>query len=289
MKISFIAKLANFILKKTKPSYMDSQSDVEEFLLKKSNQQKKHVKSIFKSFDFNGMQVFTIGNKSKSKNTILYIHGGAFVNEVNLQHLFYSYILSRKLNAYVLVPVYPLTPDFNYSHSFKLIEELYACMLDEYDNIIFMGDSAGGGFIFSFCQYLNEINLKQPNQIVAFSPWVDISMSGEYSKYKFSDPILGEIGLKNIGKSWAGNLNTTDYKVSPLFGDNKDLANTLIFTGTNELFYPDIKKYAEKLKNSGVNVKLIEKEGMFHIYPMFPIPEAKQALNQIIEYVKFNE
>ena len=90
---------------------------------------------------------------SKSKNTILYIHGGAFVNEVNLQHLFYSYILSRKLNAYVLVPVYPLTPDFNYSHSFKLIEELYACMLDEYDNIIFMGDSAGGGFIFSFCQF----------------------------------------------------------------------------------------------------------------------------------------
>ena len=63
----------------------------------------------------------------------------------------------------------------------------------------------------------------------------------------------------------------------------------ITFTGTNELFYPDIKKYAEKLKNSGVNVKLIEKEGMFHIYPMFPIPEAKQALNQIIEYVKFNE
>ena len=51
MKISFIAKLANFILKKTKPGYMDSQSDVEEFLLKKSNQQKKYVKSIFKSFD----------------------------------------------------------------------------------------------------------------------------------------------------------------------------------------------------------------------------------------------
>ena len=41
--------------------------------------------------------------------------------------------------------------------------------------------------------------------------------------------------------------------------------------------------------NNQINVKLIEKEGMFHIYPMFPIPEAKQALNQIIEYVKFNE
>lgn len=41
MKISFIAKLANFILKKTKPSYMDSQSDVEEFLLKKIKSAKK--------------------------------------------------------------------------------------------------------------------------------------------------------------------------------------------------------------------------------------------------------
>ena len=80
-----------------------------------------------------------------------------------------------------------------------------------------MGDSAGGGFVLSFCQYLNSIGLKQPSNIIVFSPWVDISLSGgNYEEFKDSDPILGEIGLREIGKSWAGDFDTHDFKVSPL-------------------------------------------------------------------------
>ena len=96
-----------------------------------------------------------------------------------------------------------------------------------------------------------------------------------------NDPILGEIGLKEIGKSWAGNLDTKDYRVSPIFGDNDGLAKTLIFAGTDEIFYKDIVKYVEKLKKSNVNVKLITGKDQFHIYPLFPIPEAKKAFRQI--------
>ena len=141
-----------------------------------------------------------------------------------------------------------------------------------------MGDSAGGGFIHSFCQHLKSINLPQPDNIITFSPWVDISMSNP--PYNSSDDsILGEIGLREIGKSWAGDLDTNDYKVSPLFGDNVDLADTLIFVGENELFCRDIKKYVENLKKDGVNVKLIVGSGLFHIYPLFPIPEAKTAFD----------
>ena len=96
-----------------------------------------------------------------------------------------------------------------------------------------------------------------------------------------NDPVLGEIGLKEVGKSWAGELNTQDYRVSPLFGDNTNLPDTLIFAGEKEIFYNDIKKYSENLKNDGVNVRLVTGNDLFHIYPLFPMPEAYAAFKEI--------
>ena len=275
-KKSIIAKIEEAILNFTKPDYMDSKEKVDDFLITKPNQ--KPPMSIFKSIDFNGMKVYTFG-KPNSKNTILYVHGGAYVGEINYQHFLYCLKLSRKLNAYVLAPVYPLAPSNKAMKTYEMITGLYKSLIKK-ENLILMGDSAGGGFILSFAQYLKTVNLPQPSKLIAFSPWVDISMSNPpYDSG--NDPILGEIGLKEIGRSWIGDLNEKDYMVSPIFGDNKNLADTLIFAGTNEIFYKDIKKFVDNLKRDDVNVKFIKADGLFHIYPLFPSPEAKKAFKEI--------
>ena len=277
-KKSFIAKVEEAILKSTKLKFMDSKDNVDDFLNERLNSHDKPPKSIFKSFDFNGTQVFTFGDKN-AKNTILYIHGGAYVLEINYQHFLYCFLLSRKLDAYVLAPVYPLAPNHKADETYGIITELYEMLLPR-DNLILMGDSAGGGFVHSFCQYLKTLNLPQPKRIITFSPWVDISMSNQPYDSE-NDPVLGEIGLKEIGKSWAGEFNTQDWRVSPLFGNNTDLADTLIFVGENEIFCKDIKLYVENLKKDGVDVKLVTGGDLFHIYPLFPIPEAKKAFKEI--------
>lgn len=276
---SLISKFAETILNMTKPDYMDNQEMINKFLAEKSKINEKPVKSIFKSTDFDGMKVFTFGDEN-SKNIIVYVHGGAYVNEINWQHYLFCYLLSRKLNAYVLAPVYPLAPLHKSMETFERITEFYKKLIQTHQNITLMGDSAGGGFVLSFCQYLKSIDLPQPSNIIVFSPWVDISMSNPpYDSA--NDPILGEIGLREIGKSWAGDLDTTDYRVSPIFGDNTNLPKTLIFAGDNEIFYKDIKKYYEDLKSKGVEARLITGPGLFHIYPLFPIPEASQAFKEI--------
>ena len=277
-KKSFIANVEEAILRFTKPDYMDSKRSVDDFLKDKLNAQEKPVKSIFKSININGMQVFTFGDVN-SKNTILYIHGGAFIGQINYQHFLFCFLLSRKLDAHVLAPVYPLAPANKAEQTYELITGLYKKLIKG-NNLTVMGDSAGGGFVHSFCQYLKTIDLPQPQKIITFSPWVDISMSN--TPYDSDDdPILGEIGLREIGKSWAGSWDTKDYRVSPLFGDNSNLPDTLIFAGENEIFYSDIKKYVENLKNDGVDVKFIVGSGLFHIYPLFPIPEARTAFNEL--------
>lgn len=272
--MSVIAKISEKILRSTKPDYMDSLDKVNEFLADKED---AAPKSIFKSFNFNGMKVFHFGDKSKSDKTIIFIHGGAYVNEINYQHFLYCYKLARKLNAYVLAPAYPLAPKHSCDETYELVTDLYRQYSK--DNVILMGDSAGGGFVLSFCQYLNTIDLPQPDNIIVFSPWVDISMSDDYDSSR--DPILGEVGLREIGKAWAGDLDTKDYKVSPLYGDSSNLARTLIFAGDNEIFYKDILKYVENLKRDDVDYRLIVGKGLFHIYPLFPMPEARDAFKEI--------
>ena len=273
---SFIAKIEEAILRFTKPDYMDSAQKADDFL--KNNPSSKPPGGIFKSIDIDGVEVFTFGDES-ARNTILYVHGGAFIGEINYQHLIYCFLMSRKLDAYVIAPVYPLAPDHTASQTFDLMKGLYENLIQR-EKLILMGDSAGGGFVYSFCQYLKTIDMAQPDKIITFSPWVDVSMSNPPYDSK-NDPILGEEGLREIGKAWAGDLSTKDYMVSPLFGDNTGLADTLIFAGTGEIFYKDIRKYAENLKMDGVNVRLIVGKELFHIYPLFPIPEARGALKEI--------
>ena len=271
-KKSFIAKIEEAILRYTKPKYMDSKEDVDDFLNNKPVQ--KPPQGIFKMSD---SHLYTFGNEN-AKNTILFVHGGAFVSEMNYQHLLYCLKMSRKLDAHVMAPVYPLAPQHNAMETYDMITEIYEKL--DHENLILMGDSAGGGFVLSFAQYLKTVGLPQPRKIIAFSPWVDISMSN--SPYDNEhDPILGEIGLKEMGKSWAGDLDTKDYRVSPLYGDVAGQAQTLIFSGTGEIFYKDIELYVEKLKKSNVDVKFIKGEGLFHIYPLFPSPEAKKAFKEV--------
>lgn len=156
-KKSFIAGIVEAILSSNKLKFMDSKENVDDFL--KNLPKNKPPKGIFKSIELNGMDVFTFGDEN-AKNTILYIHGGAYALEINYQHLLYCWLLSRKLDAHVLAPVYPLAPLHNANEAHDMITELYGKLVQR-SNLILMGDSAGGGFVHSFCQYLKTVNLPQ--------------------------------------------------------------------------------------------------------------------------------
>lgn len=277
MSPSLMSKFVKIILKHTKPSYMTSKDELDKYL---TDNNSKIPDNFFKSFDFNGIEVFKFGDNEKDK--IIYLHGGAFINEINYQHFLYCYLISIILNIEVLAPVYPLAPNNSYKSTYGFLLDFYKSLSG---NITIMGDSAGGGIALSFCQYLNTVNIPQPKHIIAISPWVDLSMSGDYGD-ESNDVVLGKSGLEEIGKLWAGNLNTKDFKVSPLYGCNKGLAQTLIFTGTDEIFHDDIKKYFKNLKNDDVNARLITGEGLFHVYPLFPIPEAVYAFKEIKNEIK---
>ena len=69
-----------------------------------------------------------------------------------------------------------------------------------------------------------------------------------------------------------------------MFGDLKGLSHVTVTVGTHELFYPDIIKLYDMLDPSGSN-ELIIGEEMIHVYPLVPMPEAKEADEKIISAI----
>ena len=97
--------------------------------------------------------------------------------------------------------------------------------------------------------------------------------------------MLSFYGLKEMGKLWAGNLDIKDYKVLPIYGDISNLKDVYLFVGIREILYLDVTKFYDKLQDNNITSKLYVGEGMNHVYPVYPIPEAKEALKQICDII----
>ena len=64
------------------------------------------------------------------------------------------------------------------------------------------------------------------------------------------------------------------------------LKDVTLFTGTHEFFYPDIVKFSKILEDKGIRTRLYVGEGLNHVYPAFPIPEADKAIETMCEIIK---
>ncbi len=284
------SKIIETVLEKTHREYIDNADKAKEHLTERSLEEdepyeipKRIYHTKVESKDMFGCQMILFNEIEDAEHLVIYIHGGIYVNEIRLPHISFCDNLAKKINACVFTPIYPLAPNHTYKETYEIVEKLYNHLLTMNKPIIIMGDSAGGGFTASFCEYLAINNLPQPKNIILISPWVDVSMSGDYDDVEY-DPMLGVEGAREMGKSWAGDLDPKDYRISPLFGEVSKLPKTTLFIGTHEIIYSDVIKFYDKLKDNGVDVELNVGEEMSHVYPLYPfVPESKEAFNHIVE------
>ncbi len=290
--MSKMSKIVEFALEKKHPKYFDGVSEARKHLEKRSLEEDepyKIPKRIYhtkvESKDLFGCQMVLFNDVEDSERLVIYLHGGIYVNEIVLPHITFCDKLAKKANACVYAPIYPLAPNHTYEKTYEIVEKLYKQLLTIDKPITIMGDSAGGGLAVAFCEYLAVNDLPQPENLIGISPWIDVSMSGDYDEVEF-DPIGGIDSLREMGKAWAGDLDLKDYRVSPLFGDVTKLPKTTLFVGTHEVLYSDMQKFYKKLTDSDVDVELNIGEGMNHVYPIYPlVPESKEAFNHIVDVI----
>lgn len=232
-------------------------------------------------------RVFYVNEEMESRYVVFYIHGGAYLHDIILPHWQFIDKLAKKTRAQVIVPIYRLVPFATYKEAFDLIVPLYKNIAESFPEkkIMLMGDSAGGGLSLALTEVFKQEGIRMPDELVLLSPWVDVVMDNEeLAEYEKKDPFLDIASLKPVAKRWAGDLDTADPKISPINGDLKGIRNVTVFAGTSELLYPDIVKFYRMLEEDASN-ELIIGEEMNHVYPLFPIPEAKPAIEKIFQVV----
>lgn len=239
-----------------------------------------------------GMQVFVWNDKQDPNQKVLfYIHGGAYINQPTDFHYKAVDKMAQELDAKVVFPNYPKAPRYTYEDAFPKMEKLYRQMLDQTadsKNITLMGDSAGGGFSLGFAMYVRDHKLPQPKDIILLSPWMDLATDNPaIADYEAVDPILSAWGLDRMGELWSnGRANMDNPYVSPIYGDFGGLGKLSIFVGTHEIFLPDNQKLHDLLTQQGIDHNYIQADKMNHVYVIFPIPEAKEAQEQMVEIIK---
>ncbi len=253
-----------------------------------------------KGFEHQLFQIneFTIerltSNKPNWDHVILQLHGGGYIGKLRNVHRNMAKIYSDLGRGICVVsPDYRVAPEFPYPAALEDAIASFDWLLEKgykEEQIIIVGDSAGGGLAMALCLYLKVRERKLPCGIVAMSPWTDMTASGKSYHVNFEkDPLFGKTTDSVLfNRDYLGDEREDKPYVSPLFGDFHGFPPMLIQAGSYEMLLSDSIAVAKKAKASGVSVDFQVYEGMFHDFQMAGelIPESKSAWEEVGKFIE---
>ncbi|WP_159520640.1 alpha/beta hydrolase [Sunxiuqinia indica] len=222
---------------------------------------------------------------------IFYVHGGGYVSGSCNDHRALVSKIALNSGITTLLYEYGLAPENPFPAALDDSLNVYKAVLEKgykAENILMMGESAGGGLSLALLLKLRDNGIPLPSAAVAISPWTDLSCSSEtyLTKNKVS---LAPLNSWNVfSHYYVAKSDVRNPYISPLFGDLKGLPPLFINSGNSDELFDDGKKFAQKAKQAGVDVFFREGEGMVHCYPMMApfFPEATEAMNEIVQFIK---
>lgn len=204
------------------------------------------------------------------KRVILYFHGGAFCLCSSRTHRGLLMRIAGYSDAVVLCINYGRPPECPWPIPIDHCLEAYEWMLGRCpaSQIIFAGDSAGGGLVVAVMAAARAKGLPMPAGGVMWSPWLDLTdcVSGSWTENQRYDYLPQDWALL-FAKAYAGE-NTLE-KVSPGHVSLRGLPPLLIEVGDCECLHDQVVAFAARAKKEGVDVSLHVAPAMVHVFPLF--------------------
>ncbi len=152
------------------------------------------------------------------------------------------------------------------------------------------GDSAGGGLVAGAVLRMRDEGSGMPGALVLWSPWSDITESGDsYVTLKDTD-FLSYAGFLDVcAAAYASPADQKNPYVSPVYGDyRKGYPPTLIQGGTREIFLSNFVRHYQAIVQGGQRAELDLYEGMPHVHQvmMAGTPESDAALARMTRFIK---
>lgn len=229
-------------------------------------------------------------NKGNANKTILYFHGGAYVSGPSILHWRMLCHICCDSGYDGLLVNYRLAPEHPYPAGLSDMESAYEYLLKKRDSgdIVFMGDSAGGGLALALAMKLRDDGKPLPRKLVLLSPWLSHEMEGPETESQTGlDNMLALPGLRHASAYYRSGENLKNPYISPIFGDLKNLPPAFLMTGTLELLLPDCREFRLKAEKEGMDLVYEEWEDMFHVWMLnVPyLPEARTAVSRLVSWI----
>ena len=227
--------------------------------------------------------------KERTGPKVLWIHGGAFSFGSARVYRATAIYLARYFTCEVVMPEYRLSPEHKYPIPFEDCLNVYKELTANGDDIILIGDSAGGNIAAHLTQTCIANNLPIPKKLVLLSPWLDLSPSSvsntrnysEYSPFDSQDTVA-------FSKDYIGEIEPSDPRVSPLNGSFIGFPETHIQASKVEFLFDDTKLCIDALDQAGVKYSAHFEEKAVHGWHVVPdfLPEAFRSMTQVVKFLK---
>ena len=225
----------------------------------------------------------------QERRLILYLHGGAFIYPPVFFHWRFLHDLCLRTHCDALLPVYPKSPEYTCAYSVQTLLDFYKSLSDSkpYDEIHFVGDSAGACLCLVLAQEAHKNGWQKPKTTTLLSPCVDLSHTREADMRALQDKdnMLQLDRVIMLNAIWQGDLPVKHPWVSPVFGDFSGVDNLYVYYGSDEILQPDDLLLKETYEKAGKTGVFREYEGMFHTFAMFPIPEGFRAVKEMVKTI----
>ena len=146
------------------------------------------------------------GNQ-RCNRVMLYIHGGAFFFGSVDTHRYQLERHAKRLKGQVFAPQYRLAPQFPFPCALQdcFAAYLYLLSINEPNEIILAGDSAGGGLVLSMLCTIRDRGLPPPAGAVLISAWVDLAHSFSSVVDNAATDYIPSMGFRNKpSRAWPG-------------------------------------------------------------------------------------
>lgn len=240
------------------------------------------------------MKLLTKAENPCFNKVILQLHGGGYV--ARIKNSYYNMAVNycdAAGGVSVLSPDYRVAPEYPYPAALEDAVASYKWLLErgfKGEQIIVVGDSAGGGLAMALTMYLRDHDMPIPCGIVAMSPWTDVTASGESYTLNYElDPLFGNSKKTMIYENeYAGEHDKKDPYISPIYGNFRQFPPMLIQVGSTEMLLSDSITAASMADIAGVEVRLSIYDDMFHVFQLAGklFPEAKKAWEEVEQFLK---
>ena len=225
-----------------------------------------------------------------TRDTILYLHGGAYCVGSPATHRAITSHIARRTAARVFVADYRLAPEHPFPAALDDAVAAYRSLsLDGVSpqRIAIIGDSAGGGLALATALRLRELGEPLPAALVLFSPWVDLG-DPDRGAEPAGEAMLSRAWTAECARLYLDGRDSGDPLASPINGDLRGMPPTLVQVGQDELLLADSRRLHSALAAAGVPVELQEYPRRWHVFQVNAgvLADADRALESVAGFLR---